>query len=47
MAVDWWRPHTCQEEITRHKNGTETRYARHWIFGFLVSDTFPKPKAGS
>ena len=37
-----WRPHYCEEEVTTHRNGTETRYVRHWIFGILVYDSFPK-----
>jgi hypothetical protein len=39
-----WQPHFCYESKTTHRNGTETRYVRHWIFGVLVRDTFPKVK---
>ncbi|HBB81973.1 MAG TPA: hypothetical protein DC031_01565 [Sulfitobacter sp.] len=39
-----WQPHFCYEEITRHKDGTETAYRRHWVFGVLVSDTFPRAR---
>jgi hypothetical protein len=42
-----WQPHFCQEEITAHRNGSVTRYVRHWIFGVLVRDTFPKRYIGT
>jgi hypothetical protein len=37
-----WQPHLCEEEITTRRDGSVTRYVRHWIFGVLVWDTFPK-----
>jgi hypothetical protein len=37
-----WQPHRNQYELTTHRNGTQTRYDRDWIFGVLVRDTFPK-----
>jgi len=37
-----WQPHYCEEEITNHRDGTRTVYRRHWIFGVLVYDSFPK-----
>ena len=40
-----WQLHYCEEEITLHSDkSVKTRYARHWIFGVLVRDTFPKTK---
>ena len=41
-----WQPHYCEEEITFHSDkSVKTRYVRHWIFGVLVRDTFPKAKS--
>jgi len=42
MTVSAWPPHQAYEEVTHHKNGTKTRYIRHWLFGWMIWDTFPK-----
>lgn len=42
MTVRAWPPHQAYEEVTKHKDGTKARYSRHWLFGILVWDSFPK-----
>ena len=37
-----WPPYQSYEESTEHKNGIVTIFVRHWIFGKLVYDSFPK-----
>jgi len=39
-----WPPHQSYEERTTRKDGTETVFVRHWIFGKLVYDNFPERK---